>query len=176
LLHASFRPRLTATPLRFANPSPPSGWVEDFHLQVENAQAIEHHLGPKTKLVHSHTKHEGYDTQGTSERSGPLMTFHQIRKLEDDEIIAFHRNLSPIKAKRMDWRHFPELVARTKIPPPPLVRRKNIKTPEAPVSPSLALRPPSGLTPLHLRPSRCSYNNPRAGDFPLDSHSLIGIP
>ena len=34
LLHASFRPRLAATPLRFANPSPPSGWVEDFHLRV----------------------------------------------------------------------------------------------------------------------------------------------
>ena len=27
------------TPLRFANPSPPSGWVEDFHLQaVEHAR------------------------------------------------------------------------------------------------------------------------------------------
>src|SRR5829696_7652704 len=39
LLHASFRPRLAATPLRFANPSPPSGWVEDFHLQaVEHAR------------------------------------------------------------------------------------------------------------------------------------------
>src|SRR4051812_45645854 len=34
LLHASFRPRLAATPLRFANPSPPSGWVEDLHLQA----------------------------------------------------------------------------------------------------------------------------------------------
>ena len=34
LLHASFRPRLAATPLRFANPSPPSGWIEDFHLQA----------------------------------------------------------------------------------------------------------------------------------------------
>jgi hypothetical protein len=29
--------RLTATPLRFANPSPPSGWIENFHLQ-----AVEH--------------------------------------------------------------------------------------------------------------------------------------
>src|SRR5215212_4945085 len=39
LLHASFRPRLTATPLRFASPSPPSGWAEDFHLQaVEHAR------------------------------------------------------------------------------------------------------------------------------------------
>jgi hypothetical protein len=34
LLHASFRPRLATTPLRFANPSPPSGWVKDFHLQA----------------------------------------------------------------------------------------------------------------------------------------------
>ena len=34
LPHASSRPRLTTTPLRFANPSPPSGWVEDFHLQA----------------------------------------------------------------------------------------------------------------------------------------------
>jgi nucleoside-diphosphate-sugar epimerase len=34
LLHASFRPRLETTPFRFANPSPPSGWVEDFHLQA----------------------------------------------------------------------------------------------------------------------------------------------
>ena len=39
LLHASFRPRLATTPLRFANPSPPSGWVEDLHLQaVEHAR------------------------------------------------------------------------------------------------------------------------------------------
>jgi P-loop containing NTP hydrolase pore-1 len=30
----SIRRRLTATPLRFANPSPPSGWIEDFHLQA----------------------------------------------------------------------------------------------------------------------------------------------
>src|SRR5262245_23021595 len=29
-----FRPRLATTPLCFANPSPPSGWVEDLHLQA----------------------------------------------------------------------------------------------------------------------------------------------
>src|SRR5262249_41669742 len=34
LLRASFRPRLAATPSRFANPSPPSGWIEDSHLQA----------------------------------------------------------------------------------------------------------------------------------------------
>ena len=30
LLHTVFRPHLAMTPLRFANPSPPSGWVKDF--------------------------------------------------------------------------------------------------------------------------------------------------
>src|SRR5262245_27487163 len=34
LLHAFFRPHLATTPSRFANPSPPSGWIEDFHLQA----------------------------------------------------------------------------------------------------------------------------------------------
>src|SRR3981189_3569803 len=32
LLHASFRPHLAVTPLRCANPSPSSGWINDFHL------------------------------------------------------------------------------------------------------------------------------------------------
>ena len=42
LLNASFRPRLATTPLRFANPSPPSGWVEDSHLQAaEHGQHTE---------------------------------------------------------------------------------------------------------------------------------------
>src|SRR5260370_38617147 len=34
LLHASFRPHLAMMPLRFANPSPPSGWIEDSRLQA----------------------------------------------------------------------------------------------------------------------------------------------
>jgi len=34
LLRAFFRPHLAMTPLRFANPSPSSGWIEDFHLQA----------------------------------------------------------------------------------------------------------------------------------------------
>src|SRR5579863_5863509 len=42
LLHASFRPRLTTTPLRFANPSPPSGWIRDSHPPtVEHARHTE---------------------------------------------------------------------------------------------------------------------------------------
>jgi len=35
LLHAAFRRNLTAPPLRFANPSPPSSWIRDLHPQVD---------------------------------------------------------------------------------------------------------------------------------------------
>src|SRR5438874_787675 len=48
LLHASFGPRLAATPLRFANPSPPSGWVEDLHLQ---AAGHARHTGKRPPLA-----------------------------------------------------------------------------------------------------------------------------
>ena len=59
LLHASFRPRLTATPLRFANPSPPSGWIEDFHLQaVEHARHTE-----KTRTAKAALRATNYDKQ-----------------------------------------------------------------------------------------------------------------
>src|SRR5712664_4933678 len=44
LLHASFRPRLAATPLRFAITSPLSGCEEDLHLQ-----AVEHARRTKEK-------------------------------------------------------------------------------------------------------------------------------
>ena len=47
LLHASVRPRLATTPLRFANPSPPSGWIEDSHLL-----AVDHARHTKTGKKH----------------------------------------------------------------------------------------------------------------------------
>lgn len=43
LRHASFKRHLAMTPLRLANPSPPSGWIGDCH-----PQAIEH-AGHTTK-------------------------------------------------------------------------------------------------------------------------------
>src|SRR6267143_5667172 len=48
LLHASFRPHLTVTPLRFAITSPLSGCEEDFHLQ-----AVEHARRTKKKRPRS---------------------------------------------------------------------------------------------------------------------------
>ena len=51
LLHASFRHHLAAMPLRFANPSPPSGWIEDFHFPA--------------------TEHAGHTTEPRSVRAPP---------------------------------------------------------------------------------------------------------
>src|SRR5215211_4791742 len=51
LLHASFRPHLAMTPLRFANPSPSSGWIEDFHLQaVDHARHTRKSRAMKARL------------------------------------------------------------------------------------------------------------------------------
>ena len=57
LLHASFRPHLATTPLRFANPSPPSGWIEDFHLQ-----AVDHAR---------HNRHRGAEVQASASSATP---------------------------------------------------------------------------------------------------------
>src|SRR5208282_3230208 len=52
LLHASFRPRLATTPLRFANPSPPSGWIRDLHPQtVEHARHTMTAIKPPWKTL-----------------------------------------------------------------------------------------------------------------------------
>src|SRR5437588_5445895 len=49
LIHASFRPRLATTPLRFSSPSPPPGWTGDFHPQaVEHVRHTIKKPGPST--------------------------------------------------------------------------------------------------------------------------------
>jgi hypothetical protein len=53
LLHASFRPRLATTPLHFANPSPPSVWVEDLHFRaVEHARHTRKRTGKLPILIY----------------------------------------------------------------------------------------------------------------------------
>ena len=48
------------------------------------------------------------------------MTAQEIKQMPDEDIIGFHRNVPPFRAKRMDWRHIPLLVERQLIPPPAL--------------------------------------------------------
>jgi type IV secretory pathway TraG/TraD family ATPase VirD4 len=65
---------------------------------------------------------EGTETsEGRSEQGIPLMTAWEIKQLEDEEIIGFHRKLPPFKAKRMDWRNSKLLRQRQQIPAPELL-------------------------------------------------------
>ncbi len=49
------------------------------------------------------------------------MTAWEIKQMEDEEIIGFHRKLPPFKAKRMDWRNSKLLKQRQQIPAPELL-------------------------------------------------------
>ena len=54
--------------------------------------------------------------------------------MKDEEVMVFHREVPPFKAARIDWRDFPDLSERTKIPPPavlPLPRVPEIMPLEA---------------------------------------------
>ena len=71
LLHASFRHRLAVMPLRFAKPSPPSGWPGDFH-----PQAIEHarHATKPLRGSGAHSATRPHDRKrGTSDEPTPAV-------------------------------------------------------------------------------------------------------
>ena len=67
-----------------------------------------------------------------SEQGVPLMTKNQIKQMEDDDIIVFHHNLPPFRARRMNWLEHP------------ILRDRQAKEP-----PKLSPLPP--LTPIALR-------------------------
>jgi type IV secretion system protein VirD4 len=77
-------------------------------------------LGDKSGFAHSQNKHESEVSEGESEQRIPLMTPQDIKKLGDEEVIGFYRDLDPFRARRLDWRRFPTLSQRRSIPPPPL--------------------------------------------------------
>jgi type IV secretory pathway TraG/TraD family ATPase VirD4 len=73
-----------------------------------------------------------------------LMTANQIKQMDDSDILVFHHNLPPFKARRMNWLEHPVL------------RQRQAKEP-----PALSPLPP--LTPLTLR----SPNTPTDADDTL---------
>jgi type IV secretion system protein VirD4 len=98
---------------------------------LETSEYIEKRMGRKSEYAHSKTMHGSEETaEGESEQAVPLMTVQDITELSETDIIGIHRNLKPFRAKRMDWRQFPRLDARTKLPPPEL--------PKLPPAPKIA--------------------------------------
>ena len=88
---------------------------------LETAEFLERSLGRRSGYAHSESVGEGsYTSEGLSEQAVPLMTAQAIKQMADEDIIGFHRRMPPFRAKRMDWRDFPELAKRRGIRPPQL--------------------------------------------------------
>jgi type IV secretory pathway TraG/TraD family ATPase VirD4 len=115
----------------------------------DTAKYLEECLGRKSDYAYSQTVREGAtDSEGRSEQGVPLLTAQEIKQLRDEEIIAFHANLPPFRAARMDWRHYPILTSRRAMPPPRL-----------PMLPPLA----GGLPPLAGKSNGLGYLEPDDG-------------
>jgi type IV secretion system protein VirD4 len=83
----------------------------------ETAEYLERCLGKKSGFAHSQsTQGEAKPTEAASEQAVPLLPAHTIKQLDDEEVILFHRNLAPFKARRMDWRRYRLLRARAQLP------------------------------------------------------------
>ena len=95
--------------------------------KLDNATAnfIEEALGYKSGFAHSKNEHENGTSNGENETKIPVMPAHEIKMIGNDEIIGFRSDYWPFRAKRLDWRDFPELK-----------KRANLPTPRIPVSPS----------------------------------------
>jgi type IV secretion system protein VirD4 len=111
---------------------------------LETAKYLEERLGRRSEFARSQTTHAGERvSQGQSEQAVPLLSAQAITQLGDAEIIGFHRNLPPFRARRMDWRAFPLLRQRRSIPPPslaalPALEESPLTAGEQPGAPSAA--------------------------------------
>jgi type IV secretion system protein VirD4 len=99
------------------------------------AKYLEEELGRKSEYSRSHSTRDGtHETQGISEQGVALMTANEIKQMQDFDIIVFHHNLPPFRARRMNWMEHPVLRNRQARKPPTL-------SPLPPLTP-IALRSP----------------------------------
>jgi type IV secretion system protein VirD4 len=88
---------------------------------LQTAKYLEDRLGTRSAFARSTTLHNGAATsQGYQERPISLLASSDIAQMKDTQIIGFHRHYPPFRAKRMDWRRFPSLTQRQRIPAPSL--------------------------------------------------------
>ncbi len=86
---------------------------------LATAEYLEHRLGRKSAYAKSITERgKAESSHGQSEQGIPLMTAQHIMQMKDQEILAFHRRLPPLKVRRVDWRHHPTLLKRRQVPAP----------------------------------------------------------
>jgi type IV secretory pathway TraG/TraD family ATPase VirD4 len=92
-----------------------------YRPKQETADYLEHALGRKSDYAHSSTSRQGGgESLGLSEQGVPLMSADEIKQLQDSDIVLFHANLRPVRARRMNWREHPVLRHRQAMPAPRL--------------------------------------------------------
>jgi type IV secretory pathway TraG/TraD family ATPase VirD4 len=103
------------------------------------AKYLEEELGRRSAYSRSQTSRDGgYETQGMAEQGVFLMTANQIKQMEDSDILVFHHNLPPFRARRMNWLEHPILRQRQAKQPPklsllPLLMPIELRSPLTPV-------------------------------------------
>jgi type IV secretory pathway TraG/TraD family ATPase VirD4 len=82
------------------------------------ARYLEEELGRRSAYSRSQSTREGgYETQGMAEQGVSLMTANQIKQMDDSDILVFHHNFPPFRARRMNWLEHPILRKRHTMPP-----------------------------------------------------------
>jgi type IV secretion system protein VirD4 len=115
------------------------------------ARYLEEELGRRSAYSHSQSRRKGgYETQGIAEQGIALMTANQIKQMRDEDILVFHHNLPPFRARRMNWLEHRVLRDRQGMRPPT-------------VSPLPPLTPIAIRTPVTARDTDDHLMNP--GDF-----------
>ena len=88
---------------------------------TETAEYLQKRTGFQSAFAHStSTRGEGQTGEGQMEQAIPLVTIPEMAELDDTDCIILHRNLKPIRAKRMDPRNYPTLRRLMAIPAPVL--------------------------------------------------------
>jgi len=88
---------------------------------LTTAKHLEDSLGSQSAYARSTTSRDGSETSiGETERPIPLLTAQEIKQLNDEDIIGFHRRLPPFQITRIDWRSHDLLQRKRTIPPPTL--------------------------------------------------------
>jgi type IV secretion system protein VirD4 len=87
---------------------------------IKTAEFLQHRLGNTSGFSRSHTIHGAHATEGESEQRIPVLDAWSAHRLKDDQAIGLYADTPPFLVNRMDFRKFPELVKRSKIPPPPV--------------------------------------------------------
>lgn len=79
---------------------------------------IERLLGYTSGVAHSKNEHEGGMTTGENEQRIPLVPAHETDLIDDTKVIIKRSGIRPILADRLDFRLFPELEDRQRVPSP----------------------------------------------------------